>query len=782
MTDKLRRSAAADLATSFELLEGSVFAGFVVDPANPSQRFTIELLIDGLVVKTAYAENYVGELASQATGDGCYGFALPVSQSLLENATLAEARVATLGLAIGSPLILKELRTRSHKVASKSNLDWRGGLRFSGWIVETIQTALALEAIVDGEVIMQVQASGWAQADDDVNRDQPARAFDFHLPERFADGCVRRLSIRKAGGETLGEPLAFVAFPDGLASTLSKLAVLDSERLRGVIYDRLIPMSLPMSSYEQWQARFPPPLGADSSSRCAVVLVGAGSVEATLESLENQTHAYWTACAVEHKNEPTAYNVDVVQSFFAEDANDSEFVVFALAGTVFETHALNRIAQAFGENVDAVAVYGDVAVMATDGGLWPIAFPAFDYERLLEQGYCAHLFALRRRSADQLINASPANLYRLFNSLFDSGEIDATNVVHIPGSIATLPFFDVAGASAALEEATSRHLRRRKIGASLTATRSNLFPAVRVQRALPDGRTTIVIPTRNRLELLRDCLDSIEPAVDLMDADILIVDNDSTDPETCAFLAELSDTTRATVIRVEGPFNYSRLNNIAAQSTRSEFLCLLNNDIKALDADWLSEMLTRCEPDVGAVGALLLWPSGLIQHGGVVLGPSFSATHAFNDRMVGDPGYAELLRVAHECSAVTAACLLTRRRDYIDIGGMDEVRLPVSFNDVDYCLKLRRASKRIVFTPHAKLIHLESASRGKDRQDGAAARFGREIQTLRARWGQLLIDDPYYNPMLSLDQVPFSGLAWPPRSMSARPQGRAIRKDLPEGF
>jgi GT2 family glycosyltransferase len=140
-----------------------------------------------------------------------------------------------------------------------------------------------------------------------------------------------------------------------------------------------------------------------------------------------------------------------------------------------------------------------------------------------------------------------------------------------------------------------------------------------------------------------------------------------------------------------------------------------------------------------------------------------------------------MLRVAHECSAVTAACLLTRRQDYLDVGGMDEIRLPVSFNDVDYCLKLREASKRIVFTPHAKLIHLESASRGKDRHDGAAARFGREIQSLRSRWGQLLIDDPYYNPMLSLDQVPFSALAWPPRDMRARSQPRAIRKDLPDG-
>jgi hypothetical protein len=161
-----------------------------------------------------------------------------------------------------------------------------------------------------------------------------------------------------------------------------------------------------------------------------------------------------------------------------------------------------------------------------------------------------------------------------------------------------------------------------------------------------------------------------------------------------------------------------------------------------------------------------------------VLGPNFAATHAFNDRTSNDPGYADLLRVAHECSAVTAACLLTRRTDYLGLGGMDEVRLTVSFNDVDYCLRLREAGKRIVFTPHAKLIHLESASRGQDR----AARFARELQVLRSRWGQVLIDDPYYNPTLSLDAVPFSALAWPPRNMKARWNGPVVSVDLPSGF
>jgi GT2 family glycosyltransferase len=178
------------------------------------------------------------------------------------------------------------------------------------------------------------------------------------------------------------------------------------------------------------------------------------------------------------------------------------------------------------------------------------------------------------------------------------------------------------------------------------------------------------------------------------------------------------------------------------------------------------------------VGALLIWPSGVVQHGGVVLGSSLGATHAFNDRLATDSGYADQLLVAHDCSAVTAACMLTRRADYLAVGGLDESYFPINFNDVDYCLKLRARGKRIVFTPHARLLHLESASRGDHQSAHRKALFERELRSLRTRWMDALLADPFYSPLLSLDPVPFSALAWPLRPMSPRwplaPQETAI--------
>ena len=294
--------------------------------------------------------------------------------------------------------------------------------------------------------------------------------------------------------------------------------------------------------------------------------------------------------------------------------------------------------------------------------------------------------------------------------------------------------------------------------------------------------TTIVIPTRNRHDLLRNCIDSIRPAVKRARAEILVVDNDSSDPDTLAYLAKIESRV-ATVLRVPGEFNFPRLNNAAAKAAKGDVLCLLNNDIKALDDLWLDEMLSRiAEPDVGAVGALLIWPSKVVQHGGIVLGPSFTAGHAFTDRVDGDAGYGDLLRVAHECSAVTAACMLTKRADFLDAGGMDEVRFPINFNDVDYCLKLRARGKRIVFTPHAKLAHFASATRGLDVRADHEQRFEREQQNLRAKWGAVLAADPYYSPMLSLDPIAFSGLAWPQRAMDPRINQPPVPLQIPPGF
>jgi GT2 family glycosyltransferase len=293
---------------------------------------------------------------------------------------------------------------------------------------------------------------------------------------------------------------------------------------------------------------------------------------------------------------------------------------------------------------------------------------------------------------------------------------------------------------------------------------------------------SIVIPTRNRAALLRACIESILAADTGPVEEIIVVDNASTDPDTLDYLERI-DGSAARVLRLGGPFNYSHVNNRAIDIARGQNVCLLNNDIEVVTKDWLIEMMLRlADSEVGAVGALLIWPNGLVQHGGTVVGPQFAATHAFTMISADDPGYGDLLSVAHECSAVTAACLLTRKADYMAVGGLDETLFPVNFNDVDYCLKLRSQGRRIVFTPHVRLIHHESASRGTDATPERADRYRRELRHLRARWRDALLNDPYYSPALALDPMPFSGLAWPPRPCNPRRLAAQTPIEIPSGF
>ncbi len=771
-------AAKPKLISRLALAHDSTVSGFVFDPEAPERRFTVDILLDGLVLRTAYADSLVPELFEQGL-DGAYGFAVTLEPDLLRAASVLEARLANLGTSIGHPIDL-ENDSALVDLRPTSELRWLGGLHFEGWIDSEI--VATLEVIVDGETVAQVRATAWTHIGDNANGQgsRNARAFDFHVPQRFADGRVHRIGLRKEDGEQVPATAVFVAFPDGLARMIDAIGGHGAERLRGKLYDQLIPASLPLADYPNWRDRFPLPEPQTSRLQLAVVIAGTDGTQQTLSTLETQSHENWTAGVID--GQPLCIDSDALLEFLEDAASDAQHVVVTMAGMSLEPNALARIAAAFDAYPDATAVYGDLDFLAGDGRLWPLAFPAFDYERMLEQGYCAHLFAVRREALLGGLEARPDNLYRLFNCLLDHTDPRQANILHLPGALATLPKFNRVNAASRLSAASHMHLRARGIGAEVSQQQGNLFPAVRIKRPIAHERATVIIPTRDRLSLLRTCLDSIAPAVERCRADILVVDNDSADPETIDYFADLRRRGIRT-LRIEGPFNFARLNNQAATMLDSDVLCLLNNDIEASSDDWLEEMLTRlAEPNVGAVGALLTWPGGVVQHGGVVLGMNFAATHAYTDRFGDDPGFVDQLLVAHECSALTAACLVTRRNDYLAVGGMDEARFAVAFNDVDYCLRLRQTGKRIVFTPHAKLVHAESASRGKDDRADRRDRFERELSLLRARWGELLNDDPTYNPQLSRDGIPYGGLAWPPGPRDPRFNNLPPARDIPPGF
>jgi len=330
----------------------------------------------------------------------------------------------------------------------------------------------------------------------------------------------------------------------------------------------------------------------------------------------------------------------------------------------------------------------------------------------------------------------------------------------IPGSTATAAAAKDY-ATAAAQRAVQAHLDRTGQAARATIAAPG---RIRVHRALPvpPPRVSLIVPTRDRVDLLRTCLHGLLERTDYPALDVLVVDNQSRQPETHAYLETVARDPRVRVLRIDAPFNYSAINNAAARQAQGDVLGLINNDIEVLDAHWLREMVAEAVvPQVGAVGALLLYPDMRIQHAGVILGIGGVAGHPWCGMPRDSDGQMGRLRQVQALSAVTGACLLLRRAVFDAVGGLDEA-LPVAFNDVDLCLRIRAAGYRNVWTPHAVLVHNESATRGYDTTAEKNARLLREAAFMQARWGAELLSDPAYNPNLDLDGNHF-GLAAAPR-------------------
>lgn len=348
--------------------------------------------------------------------------------------------------------------------------------------------------------------------------------------------------------------------------------------------------------------------------------------------------------------------------------------------------------------------------------------------------------------------------------------LEPTQIRHIPrvlyhwrqhvGSTAlsstTKPYAMPAGT-----RALNDHFTRRGVAARAELTGEGY--RVRYEISRPWPMVSLIILTKDRVDLLRRCVDSILTRTDYGPYEILVVDNGSSERETLEYLGELQRREAVRVVQDSGPFNFSALNNRAVLVARGSIVGLLNNDTEVISKKWLQEMVSfAVQEDVGAVGARLWYPDETLQHAGVILGIGGVAGHPHRRLPRWNKGFAGRADVCQSLSAVTAACLVVRKAVYEEVGGFNESDLPVAFNDVDFCLRVREAGYRNIWTPYADLYHYESATRGLDNRPDKRRRFSAETAYMKTRWGELLRRDPAYNPNLTLDFEDFS-LAWPPR-------------------
>ncbi len=371
--------------------------------------------------------------------------------------------------------------------------------------------------------------------------------------------------------------------------------------------------------------------------------------------------------------------------------------------------------------------------------------------RLGYEGSQDYDLALRavERTTPERIRHIPHVLYH-WRVLSQSGSLSASNLPR---------------ATPAARQAVQDHLDRLGTGATVGPA-PGLESYSRVIYPLPEvpPPVTLIVPTRDKVDLLSQCISGLIERTDYPDLDVIIVDNGSRDFEALAYFVSLEAESRVKILPFDRDFNYSAINNFAVGRARGAVIGLINNDIRVIDRGWLKEMVSHAvRPDVGAVGAKLLYADDRVQHGGVITGIHGVASHANKFSPRHHVGCFGRLVLAQEFSCVTAACLVMRKAVYEEVGGLDETNLAVSYNDVDLCLRIREKGYLVVWTPHAELYHLESASRGRDRQPDQRERVMREVRYMKSRWGESLLHDPYYNPNLTLDDVNFA-LAFPPRA------------------
>ena len=449
------------------------------------------------------------------------------------------------------------------------------------------------------------------------------------------------------------------------------------------------------------------------------------------------------------------------------------------AGDELAADALLRVADSARRHPDWQIIYTDEDSLTPDGEhVNPHCKPDFNLDYLRSLPYIGGLLLIRRDLFEALGGFDPAAegaedydlLLRAWEHLQASGVGEKAI-----GHVAEVLYHRRQGSGhtrksvheiiAAGQTALQAHFKR--LGIASDVQLGPFPPSFRTRWPLPDVKpmVSILVPTRNQLGFLQRCIESVIEKTKYPAYEIIVIDNDSDDPDTCRYLDAIASRAaelggRLRVVRQPGLFNFSAMNNAAARVARGDYLLLLNNDTAALHDDWLDEMMSHAvRPDVGIVGAKLLFPDGKIQHAGVILGMRGPAEHPFINRPPEDRGYFGRAQLVQNLSAVTGACLLVRKSAYDQVGGLDEDDFKVSYNDIDLCLKVRESGLRIVFTPYALLLHEGSASqKGKVEaapDEAKLKRFAAEKDAMYRKWLPQLAFDPAYNRHLSLASTDF---------------------------
>ena len=510
------------------------------------------------------------------------------------------------------------------------------------------------------------------------------------------------------------------------------------------------------------------------------------------ESFQEQTYSNWELCfsdgsgaqspLTELLKELTAKDNRIKYVSHEESLQISEntnsaieiatgdFIAFADHDDELTPNALFECVKAINEKPQTLVIYTDEDKMSMDGHKFfqPHFKPDYNLDLLCTVNYICHLFVVSRKVIEKVGG---------LRSEFDGAQdydfvlrcveaVKDEEICHIPkilyhwrcheDSTAENPESKLYAFEAG-RRAVQAHYERTGIHAEVfKGEYLGLYRTKFIRDH--DPLISIIIPNKDHIDDLKRCMESIEQKSTYKNYEYIIVENNSTDSATFEYYKKLeAENPKVRMVYWDGVFNYSAINNYGASFAKGEYLLLLNNDTEIINPDCLEELLGYCmRKDVGAVGARLYYEDDTIQHAGVVIGFGGIAGHCFVQQKRGTTGYCHRIICAQDYSAVTAACMMVKKSAFDAVGGLSE-ELAVAFNDIDFCMKLRKAEYLIVYNPYAELYHYESKSRGLEDTPEKVARFNKEIATFEKKWPEILENgDPYYNPNLTLKSQDFS--------------------------
>lgn len=516
-----------------------------------------------------------------------------------------------------------------------------------------------------------------------------------------------------------------------------------------------------------------------------------------IESVQTQTYQNWELCLADGSDDEHRFVGDICREYSDNDSrilykklsenrgiSDNTNECLAMAGgeliSLFDhddllvRNTLYEVVKKFNEDERIGAVYTDEDKYLYDSKtgkgkyVEPHYKSNYNLDLLRSNNYICHFFTVKKSIVDRVggfrHEYDGSQDFDFILRCTEQAEITA----HIPrilyhwrihsNSTAADPSSKMYCYEAG-QKAVQSHLKR--VGVEGTVEMLPYLGFYRVRYPVKGNPfVSIIIPNKDQKETLKKCIDSILNLSTYNNIEIIIVENNSTTDEIFDYYNELKSDDRINVVKYDGDFNYSRINNYGVSYAHGDYILLLNNDVEVITRDWIEIMLSSCErPEVGIVGAKLLYPDNTIQHCGVIIGLGGIAGHAFSCMDGNIPGYFGRAVVQQNLSAVTAACLMVKRSVYEEVNGLEE-QLQVAFNDVDFCLKVRKAGYLVVLDPNAKLHHYESKSRGAEDTPEKQARFNSEVKYMAEHWKEILSSgDPYYNPNLTLIRGDFSPMA-----------------------